>query len=232
MSNIECSVVEISQLTEHVAKVLLKPKEPVVFIAGQYIELVLSDKDKRPFSIANSPLDNEFIELHIGASQTDQYASTALAHLRQNSNVVLHGPSGQAGLRESDDRPIILLAGGTGFSYTKSIAQTLLQQNHQQPIYFYWGVRNKAAAYELEYWLDKHEKLEHFNFIPVIENADETWEGRSGLVIDAVLDDFTHLADYHIYCAGRFEMVGKARDAFVAKGLNVEHIFGDAFSFI
>ncbi len=232
MSNIECKVVEVSPLTEHVSKVLLKPTEPLVFIAGQYIELVISDKDKRPFSIANSPLDNEFIELHIGASTKDEWASTALAHIKSNSTVYLSGPSGNAGLRDSDNRPVILLAGGTGFSYTKSIADTLLKQNHQQPIYFYWGLRNQAAAYELEYWLDKHDKHDHFHFIPVIESSDDSWKGRTGLVIDAVLEDFTHLADYHIYCAGRFDMVGKARDEFVKKGLNVDHIFADAFAFI
>lgn len=232
MFDIECKVVEISQLTEHVSKVLLKPTEPLVFVAGQYIELVIGENDKRPFSIANSPLDNEFIELHIGAAQADQWASTALTHIKNNPTVMLHGPSGKAGLRDNDTRPVILLAGGTGFSYTKSIAETLLKQNFTQPIFFYWGLRNQAAAYELEYWLTKHAEHKHFNFIPVIEDADESWQGRTGPVIDAVLEDFTNLAEYHIYCAGRFEMVGKARDAFVAKGLDVEHIFGDAFSFI
>ncbi|MCU4675825.1 NAD(P)H-flavin reductase [Catenovulum sp. 2E275] len=232
MSNIECKVVEISPLTEHVAKVLLKPTEPVVFIAGQYIELVISENDKRPFSIANSPLDNEYIELHIGAAMSDEWTSAALNHIKNNSVVYLKGPSGNAGLRDNDNRPIILLAGGTGFSYTKSIADTLLKQNHQQQIYFYWGLRNTTAAYQLEYWLEKHNELDNFHFIPVIETANADWQGRSGLVINAVLEDFENLADYHIYCAGRFEMVGKARDEFVKKGLNVDHIFADAFAFI
>ncbi|EWH09257.1 FMN reductase [Catenovulum agarivorans DS-2] len=226
----QCEVIEISPLTEFVYQVKLKPKQPFEFIAGQYIELLLSESDKRPFSIANAPSKDGFIELQIGAAVQDDYTSAAMAHLQNNSTVTIAGPSGNAGLRPYSQQPVILMAGGTGFSYTRSIALALLQQKPTAPVYLYWGLRNQAAAYELDFWYAQESA--NFKFIPVIENPDENWSGRSGNVIDAVLADFPSLQDYQVYSAGRFEMVGKARKAFIEKGLSKDNVFADAFAFM
>ncbi|KMT65960.1 NAD(P)H-flavin reductase [Catenovulum maritimum] len=230
MPVINCEVIEIAQLTEFVAKVILKPSEPFEFIAGQYIEVILNENDARPFSIANSPIEKGIIELHIGSAVGDDYTSAALDFLKNNQQVQLKGPSGNAGLQANFDKPTILLAGGTGFSYIKSIADTMLATNLTSPVYFYWGLRNEDAAYQLEEWQAK--QTEQFHFIPVIENPTADWKGRNGNVIDAVLADFPNLAEYNVYSAGRFEMVGKARDEFTRVGLDKANMFADAFAFI
>ncbi|WP_425456694.1 FAD-binding oxidoreductase [Catenovulum sediminis] len=111
MTHFECEVKEINPLTEFVNQVILQPKTEISFIAGQYIELVLSENDKRPFSIANTPLNKRLIELQIGAAEQDNYTSAAMEHLRNNKTVTLKGPSGKAGLRYDSHSPIILLAG-------------------------------------------------------------------------------------------------------------------------
>ncbi|MBU77006.1 MAG: NAD(P)H-flavin reductase, partial [Pseudoalteromonadaceae bacterium] len=55
MQTLLADVVAISPLTDHVHKVILKPQQPVSFEAGQYMQLVLGEKDKRAFSIASRP---------------------------------------------------------------------------------------------------------------------------------------------------------------------------------
>ncbi|WP_440903123.1 NAD(P)H-flavin reductase [Catenovulum sp. SX2] len=226
----QCEVVEIRPLTDFVQSVKLKPAQPFAFTAGQYIELILSESDKRAFSIANSPVDNQYIELQIGGSVHDDYTSAAIQHLQENKQVTIAGPSGDAGLRANKNQPIILMAGGTGFSYARSIALTLLANQFAAPVYLYWGLRNQAAAYELEFW--QQHNSEQFKFIPVIENPNDDWSGRTGNVIDAVLADFPSMQNYQVYSAGRFEMVGKARKAFLNQGLNKDNIFADAFAFM
>ena len=71
MNEITCQVVALTPLTEYVYKVLLKPSKAVDFAAGQYLNFVMSDEDKRPFSIASAP-GAEFIELQIGAFGSDR----------------------------------------------------------------------------------------------------------------------------------------------------------------
>jgi aquacobalamin reductase/NAD(P)H-flavin reductase len=69
-------------------------------------------------------------------------------------------------------------------------------------------------------------------FIPVVQEPDQQWQGRTGLVHKAIMDDFVSLNEYDIYVAGRFEMAGAAREDFKLLGAEPERIFGDAYEFI
>ncbi len=237
MKAISCQIESLTSLTTHVYKVLLKPSEKIDFIAGQYLNFVMSEEDKRPFSIASSP-NSELIELQIGAFVADSYPMQVIDHLKAcqaNNNVVtVEMPLGHAQLRTESERPLLLLAGGTGFSYIKSMFEYLAEQKSQRHIMVYWGLREQNAVYELEKTAETIAKLPHANFIPVIENVDtsESWQGRTGLVHQAVMHDIINLESYDIYMAGRFEMVGAIRSDFVEHGALLEQMYADAFAFI
>ncbi len=239
MNTVNCQIVSLTSLTAHVFKVQLKPSEKVDFIAGQYLNFVMSDEDKRPFSIASSP-NSDLIELQIGAFVADSYPMQVIERIKtaqaDNSPVIIEIPLGSAQLRTKSERPLLLLAGGTGFSYIKSMFEYLAEQNSQRHIMVYWGLRELAAAYELEETAAIITKLPHANFIPVIENVSEngndTWQGKTGLVHQAVMHDIISLEPYDIYLAGRFEMVDAIRSDFVEHGALLEHMYADAFAFI
>jgi len=239
MNTISCQIESLTSLTTHVYKVLLKPNEKVDFIPGQYLNFVMSEEDKRPFSIASSP-NSELIELQIGAFVADSYPMQVIDRLKaclaNNDMVNIEMPLGSAQLRTESERPLLLLAGGTGFSYIKSMFEYLAEQKSQRHIMVYWGLREQSAAYELEKTAAIIAKLPHANFIPVIENvsenADESWQGKTGLVHQAVMHDIISLEPYDIYLAGRFDMVGAIRGDFVEHGALLEHMYADAFAFI
>jgi aquacobalamin reductase/NAD(P)H-flavin reductase len=226
MQTLKAEVVAISPLTEFVNKVILKPQQPVTFEAGQYMQLVLGEKDKRAFSIASRPSQCDEIELHIGASGADSYAMQSLEHLRNahanNTMVDIEAGLGVSQLRLQCNRPIILLAGGTGFSYVKSMADHLAEINCDRPVLFYWGVKEESALYA-------HEEMK---FIPVVENPSANWQGHTGFVHKAVMQDIVSLEPYDIYMAGRFDMIGIVRDDFIAHGAIRENMYADAFAFI
>jgi aquacobalamin reductase/NAD(P)H-flavin reductase len=127
---------------------------------------------------------------------------------------------------------LLLIAGGTGFSYIKSMYEHLVNQNSQREVVVYWGLRDPSACYELNETAEMISKLTNGKFIPVIETANDDWQGRLGMVHKAVMNDIKNLADYDIYLAGRFEMVGAVRQDFVEQGALVEHMYADAFAFI
>ena len=243
MKTISCQIVSLTSLTAHVFKVLLKPIEKVDFIPGQYLNFVMSEEDKRPFSIASSP-NSDLIELQIGAFIADSYPMQVIERIKSaqkdDKSVTIEIPSGNAQLRTESERPLLLLAGGTGFSYIKSMFEYLAEQNSQRHIMVYWGLRELAAAYELEETAAIIAKLPYANFIPVIENvsenidegASEMWQGKTGLVHQAVMHDIVSLEPYDIYLAGRFEMVGAIRSDFVEHGALLDHMYADAFAFI
>nr|MBL0709898.1 NAD(P)H-flavin reductase [Colwellia sp.] len=153
MNTISCKVESLTSLTAHIFKVLLQPSQKVNFIPGQYLNIVMSDEDKRPFSIASSP-NSDLIELQIGAFVADSYPMQVIERIKSaqadNKSVMIEIPLGKAQLRTDSERPLLLLAGGTGFSYINSMLKYLAEQKSQRHIMVYWGLRELSAAYELE----------------------------------------------------------------------------------
>jgi aquacobalamin reductase/NAD(P)H-flavin reductase len=200
--------------------------------------VVMGEKDKRPFSIASSPCRHEGeLELHIGAAEHNAYALEVVEAMQQalasDGDITVDVPHGDAWVREDSERPLLLIAGGTGFSYVRSILDHCIAQNMSNDIFLYWGGRDEKQLYakqELETIASDNNNV---RFIPVVEEADGDWNGKVGNVLQAVEQDFNSLAEYDIYIAGRFEMAGAARDAFTQnKGAITAQMYADAYAFI
>lgn len=254
---ITCNIESISSFTDSVYRILLRPQTPMMFSAGQYCLIHMGEDDKRPFSIASAAHETDVIELHIGADKSNSYAYEVFEKLSDNKTIEVSGGVGDAFYRGSepehntnlDNKTTILVAGGTGFSYTYSIlkqalylSQIHLSQNqtstqHRQSapsseIVLYWGARNERDFYLVDVLRKLEKNHAHFTFIPVVEFPDENWKGRTGWVHKAVLDDYESLENTVVYIAGRFEMAKTARDDFSAIGLPKESLFGDAYAFL
>lgn len=230
MQHIQADVTDIVSLSSFVYKIALRPKVPIVFKAGQYLHVIMGDDDKRPFSIANSPEQKNYLELHIGASADNPYAYEVLTKAREAKLLTLEVALGEAFVR-NNDKKIVLIAGGTGYSYTRSILQYTLEKQPKRNVTLYWGAKNQDDLYEHKHLKSLARSHAHFNYIPVVENA-ENWNGKIGLVHQAALDDIDDLSAVEVYVAGRFEMASVIRDDFTAKGLAADQLFGDAYAFI
>lgn len=231
MSPITCKVSSIEKLNDFLYRIFLQPQQAVSYKAGQYVSVVMGEKDKRHFSIANAP-SAELIELHIGATPENSYAMQVIEKMQSEGQVDVEIANGDAYLRETSTRPIILMAGGTGFSYVKSLLEHIVELKLPNPVYLYWGVKEYAHFYfedEASSWAKEHQNI-HFH--PVIELPEQEWQGHQGYVHQAVLNDFSDLSEFDIYIVGRFEMAKIAREDFVKQNASVAHIYGDAFAFM
>ncbi|ACZ75095.1 MULTISPECIES: NAD(P)H-flavin reductase [Dickeya] len=233
MTTLSCTVMSVDAITDTVYRVRLLPSAPFSFRAGQYLMVVMDERDKRPFSMASTPIEQESIELHIGASEMNLYAMAVMERILKEKSLVVDIPHGDAWLREDSDRPLILIAGGTGFSYVRSILLTVLARQPERQVSVYWGGRELRHLYDLGELQSLAQVHTNLNVIPVVEQPDEQWHGRSGTVLSAVLQDFGSLASHDIYIAGRFEMAKIARERFCnERGAQPAHMYSDAFSFI
>lgn len=234
---IQCQVKSVRSLATHTYQILLQPEQAVAYQAGQYLMVVMGEKDKRPFSIASSPCRRGGeLELHIGAADHSAFAHQVVekfqqAHLNQGW-VEVDIPHGSAAWQESD-RPLLLIAGGTGFSYVRSILDHCLSQGKTQPIYLYWGARDAAQLYALNELQELANHYAHLQIVPVVEQEQEGWTGKIGNVLEAINSDFESLDTFDIYIAGRFEMAGAAREQFTQhKQARRDRMFADAYAFI
>jgi aquacobalamin reductase/NAD(P)H-flavin reductase len=231
MQQVTCKVTSIEKLNAFLYRIFLMPNKTVDFKAGQYVSVVMGEGDKRHFSIANIP-SNELIELHIGATPENQYAMQVVEKMQSGTNIDVEIANGEAYLRGSSKRPLILVAGGTGFSYVKSLLEQIIESEMKNSVHLYWGVKEYSHFYfeeQAKNWTTEHKNI-HFH--PVVELPEIDWQGKKGYVHQAVLDEFSNLSEFDIYVVGRFEMAKVAREDFVKQGALIEHIYGDAFAFI
>ncbi|GLR72441.1 NAD(P)H-flavin reductase [Agaribacter marinus] len=231
MTLTEAKVVSIESLTPFVTKICLQPTHIAPFKAGQYLQVVMQENDKRPFSIANSPEAGEPLELHIGATPENAYAYEVLENAKNSGVLTLEVGLGDAYARESD-APMIIIAGGTGYSYAKSILHHTLAVEPGRDVCLYWGAKTLEDLYDHDELTALSNFNSKFTFIPVVESPNDSWQGKTGWVHKAVLDDHANLSQFHVYVAGRFEMAAAVKKDFLPKGIEPDTLFGDAFAYI
>jgi NAD(P)H-flavin reductase/ferredoxin len=204
--------------------------ERLNFVAGQYINILLADGQRRAFSFANPPHQNEHIELHVRLIAGGRFTTQVFTQIKVGDELRFEGPLGAFRLRESR-LPIIFVAGATGFAPVKSIVEDAFHRGMRRTMLLYWGVRRPKDLYMMELaqrWQREHD---NFTFVPVLSEPkpEDQWQGRSGLVHAAILADFADLKGYEVYVCGSVKMVDAAFPAFLAQGLSEEYCFSDAF---
>lgn len=231
MTIINTCVLSIEPLSPSVLKVMLEAPQAIHFKAGQYLQVVMGSEDKRPFSIANMPNNTNLLELHIGATPDNSYAYEVIEEARKSKELKVEIGLGDAYLRESN-LPAVIVAGGTGYSYAKSVLLDCLSRQAKRPVYLFWGAKTQADLYEASMLAKLAQEHEQYHFIPVVEIPDSQWSGKTGLVHEVAMQSFPAMHEVQVYVAGRFEMAAVVKKAFLPLGLAPENLIGDAFAFL
>lgn len=210
-------------------KISLPDGRRIDFTAGQYINIVLEDGKRRAFSFANTPQDNEFIELHVRLIPGGRFTTHVFTAMKVGDTLRFEGPFGRFTLRDGP-KPILFVAGATGFAPIKSIVEDAFRRGVDRPMHLYWGVRERKDLYMpelVERWAREHP---NFTVTPVLsEDNSADWSGRRGLVHEAMLEDYPDLSGHEVYVCGSVLMVDTAVPAFIARGLGEDACISDAF---
>ncbi|MCL2590539.1 MAG: CDP-6-deoxy-delta-3,4-glucoseen reductase [Betaproteobacteria bacterium] len=233
---IPCRVSRLERLAEDVMLVELQlpATEPFIFRAGQYVDILLADGQRRSFSIANAPTKTGWLDLHIRLIPNGHFTPRVFEGMKPRDILRIEGPYGSFWLREKSDKPIVMLAGSTGFAPLKGLVEYAIHIGLTRPIAFYWGARTPSGIYLSEMAQSWQSMLPGFRYIPVVSETypDDGWTGRRGLVHEAVLTDFADLSQYEVYACGAPLMIDAARSSFTrTRGLPADAFYFDAFTF-
>jgi NAD(P)H-flavin reductase len=205
--------------------------EKLRFYAGQYINVLLPDGQKRSFSFATAPHVDDHIELQVRRVPGGLFTTHVFTDMKTGDVLRFEGPLGSFFLREDSDKPMLFVAGATGFAPVKSMIEHAFHIGLKRRMVLYWGVRTRRDLYLAEMpeqWAREHD---NFRFVPVLSEPrpEDGWEGRTGLVHEVILQDYPDLAGYQLYACGSVKMVEAAHPAFRAQGLAADDCFSDAF---
>lgn len=235
-------IARLERVGHDVMRVMLRlpAVEPLRFQPGQYLDVLLDSGRRRSFSIASPPHDSDLIELHVRLARGGGFTEWLFNEARVGALLKIEGPIGQFVYQETE-RPMLLIAGGTGFAPLKSIMRHVLERRllslprAARKMRLFWGARRVEDLYErktVAAWTAKHAEIE---FVPVLshELADSAAAASAerGLVHEAVLRAQLELAAHDIYAAGPPAMIEAIRSSFPAAGAAVEHLYFDSFDY-
>jgi len=235
VKTLPCRVQKLERLADDVIVMYLKlpANERLQFLAGQYLEFLLKDGSRRSFSMANAPHDDEFLQLHVRHVPGGKFTDHVFTKMKERDILRFEGPQGTFFLREDSEKPIVLVASGTGFAPIKSILEHAFNKGVTRPMTLYWGGRRPKDLYLNELptkWAAEHP---NFRYVPVVSDAlpEDGWTGRQGFVHLAVMEDFPDLSGHQVYACGVPVMVEAARRDFIGRcRLPEDEFYADSFT--
>jgi len=231
---IPCRVERLDKPAPDVAVIGLRlpMNENFRFLAGQYIDLLLKDGKRRSYSLATRPDPGGVtaLEIHVRHTPGGLFTDHVFAKLKVRDLLRFEGPLGSFYLREDSDKPIVMVASGTGFAPIKAICEYAFEKKASRPMTLYWGCRAKRDLYTLE--VPAKWQYPGFKFVPVLSDPTPEceWTGRTGFVHRAVMEDFADMSGVQVYACGAPVVIEAARRDFAAQcGLPADEFYADSF---
>lgn len=202
----------------------------VPFKAGQYMDVLLPDGERRSYSMANSPAEADGVQLHVRMHPGGAFSDLLLATLQPGDALRLKMPYGEVEPDGRDPRPLVLLATGTGFAPIASILEEAVRRRWARSLVLYRGGRRPEDLYLPELTARWARRLSNFRYVPVLSQPEPPWSGRTGRVQAAAVEDHPEMSGLQVYASGGPAMVAAAREAFTKlHGLPEADFFADAF---
>jgi ferredoxin-NAD(P)+ reductase (naphthalene dioxygenase ferredoxin-specific) len=225
---IKATVTAIKSATHDIRILRLKPAKPLSFSPGQYASLQFTPEHIRPYSMASLCTDEELV-FHIRRVPDGRVSSYVFDELKPGDSVRVSGPLGTAYLRNQHQGPMLCVAGGTGLAPILSILRGAIDAGMDNPIYLYFGVRSPDDIYGL----DELKLLQSSNTnlkLQVVVTTDEHDSGlRTGLVTEAIAQDFADFSGWRAYVCGAPPMVEATAALIKQRGIEPHHVYADAF---
>lgn len=229
----QAKVVDVRSISHDVYRVELQlpRRRELSFHAGQYLSVNLPDAEPCYFSIASSP-SAQNIELHIQATPEWVSAQKVIDALTSGGEVTVELPHGKACLASVPEKPLLLVAAGTGFAQMKSLVDYLRETSYSQPVKLYWGVRRHEDMYLRALAQQWQEEWPSFTFLPVVgDDEDNDWAGHHDQLVRAVLASGMDWNNVEVHASGSPTMVYTLLDALVDAGLPESAFFSDVLEY-
>jgi CDP-4-dehydro-6-deoxyglucose reductase, E3 len=199
---------------------------------GQYIEFLLTGGFRRSYSMASASVGTDGLELHLRHMPGGRFTDHVFLRMQEKEILRIEGPFGSFHLREDSDKPIVLLASGTGFAPIKAILENMQEKGISRPTYFFWGGRRPQDLYMLEWVQARLNEMPNLHFFPVVSDAlpEDNWRGAKGFVHQTVMEELPDLSGFQVYACGAPPMIDAAKlDFSMLCGLPEEEFYSDAF---
>lgn len=225
---VEATVVAIEGPTRDVRLLRLLPVRTFPFKAGQFARLTFGSLLSGSYSMANRP-DERLLEFHVPLLPGGVLSRYVASDLRIGDVVTVEGPYGDAHLRDHPGRPLIAVAGATGYGRIRSIVRTALATRRTGRVHLYLAFaaeRDVYCADDVAALKARHPRLD---VQVIVAEAEGGGRWRRGMAHRAISADLVSLRDAVMYVAGPPPMVEAVKAMAAGRGVSPAFVFADAF---
>ncbi|HEY5318706.1 MAG TPA: MmoB/DmpM family protein [Solirubrobacteraceae bacterium] len=222
----------LEPLTRDISSLVLRVDEPAdfSFVPGQYVDLHVpgADGPRRSFSLANVPDRTRppSIELMVKRYPGGRLSGMLDREIKPGTQLAFTGPYGAFRLHQSE-RPILMLAAGSGMAPILSVLRQLASEGCRRPVRFFYGARAEEDLFSVQEIDALGSKLADFRFTTVLS-------ARAGRYVQDAVDEYLgteEISGPDAYMCGPPAMIEAAQELLIGKHkLDEQRIFVDRFT--
>ncbi|WP_067676996.1 benzoate 1,2-dioxygenase electron transfer component BenC [Nocardia miyunensis] len=206
----------------------IEDRDKLAFLPGQYVNIAVPGTDQsRSYSFSNGPADKSLtflIKLTPGGVMSRYLTERAAV----SDELTFLGPNGSFFLRETE-RPVLLLAGGTGLAPVLSILRAMRASGTSRPAHLIYGVSTDDDVVELDALAELAAGLDGFTWDYCV-SAPGSAAPNKGYVTSLIRDEHLYDGDVAVYLCGPPAMVESVRKEFASRGIEPTGFYYEKFA--
>ncbi len=188
------------------------------FLAGQSVSLTLPGGASATHPVASCPCDERNLEFHIRLRDGNAFSAQVFDALKGSDTVRIDGPSGEFVLDEDSPRPLIFIAGETGFAPVKSLVEHAMALDTAEMLYLY-----RIGSGTGDHYLDNlcrswNDALDNLRYVPLTEDPSLPGEDAMQRALLPVLEHHPQLDHHDVYIAGPARLTNAAEFLLLQRG--------------
>ncbi|MBF8730147.1 MULTISPECIES: benzoate 1,2-dioxygenase electron transfer component BenC [Pseudomonas] len=229
-ASFEATISDVRQLSESTIALSIKGEalNRLAFLPGQYVNLkVPGSEQTRAYSFSSLQKDGEvsFLIRNVPGGLMSSFL-TSLA--KAGDQMTLAGPLGSFYLRPIQ-RPLLLLAGGTGLAPFTAMLEKIAEQGSEYPLHLIYGVTNDFDLVELDRLQALAARIPNFTFSACVANPDSQYP-QKGYVTQHIEPRHLNDGDVDVYLCGPPPMVEAVSHYIREQGITPANFYYEKFA--
>lgn len=225
-------ITQKNQLADDIWQLHLEPQDTLFdYLPGQYLLLKPAGFEAQAYSIANAPLGEHHIELHLRHHEGQAFTQALFDAFDTQAIVQVTGPFGKAIYQPQPEHPMLLVVGGTGFAQGKALLEAHLTLHPQEPVHLFWVARSEHELYLRDLLTQWQAEYPAFQFTPIVSRPQGSdWQGHSERIYHVVTQYYPDLSQTQIYASGPQGLILDALNTFMQHGMPKAWMIADILS--
>lgn len=226
-------VAEVEKISSTVAKLVVEPdagSPAISFIPGQYVHLsVPGTSDHRSYSFANPSFESGRYTFYVKILEQGAMSDYLSQRAAPGDEMTVTGPFGRFYLRPAQ-RPILMVAGGTGLAPMLSMLDTMVAQGDtDQPVHLLYGANDPSELFALDTLRSYGDQGLDLTTELCVVSAADGWDGPTGHVTSLLRPDILNGGDCEVYLCGPPPMIDAAEKWLGENGLDASLVHAEKF---